>query len=241
MYNSFAYVYDRLMSDIDYDALCENTLSLCKKYGHTPSLVLDAACGTGSFTKCLADRGFDVTGVDLSEEMLSVASERVDSSVLLLCQDLCELDLYGTVDTAFCMLDGFNHILNKRELKKAISKISLFTEPGGLLIFDVNTIYKHRRVLADNTFACDYDDIYLVWQNECHSNTVDIYLDFFCKNDNGYNRMSDSFSERAYSVSDISEVLMDAGYEILEICDFDTMGEPHKYSEKLIFTTRKVR
>ena len=140
-YSDFANVYDSLMQGVDYPKMCEKYLSLLKLHSHTPRLVLDAACGTGAFTFELCSRGFDVVGVDCSQEMLSVARERIGDKALLLCQELQHLDLYGTIDTVFCTLDGLNHITDFDELRASIKKIALFTEPCGMFIFDVNTLF----------------------------------------------------------------------------------------------------
>lgn len=240
-YSDFSLVYDKLISDVDYSALSENILESCKKYAHTPRLVLDAACGTGNFTKELEKHGLDVIGVDSSPEMLSVAQSKLSGNCILLCQDLRELDLYGTVDTVFCTLDSFNHIIDYEEFKKAVKRTSLFLEPGGLMIFDVNTVYKHKEVLGDNIFTSEEENVFMVWENNlCENNIVNINLDFFIKDSDGkYERLHENFDERAYTEEEISAVLTEAGLKILEIKDFYTDKKAEKTSEKLIYITKK--
>lgn len=240
-YSDFSLVYDKLISDVDYSALCNNMLESCKKHSHTPRLVLDAACGTGNFTKELEKCGLDVIGVDSSPEMLSVAQGKVSEKCRLLCQDLCELDLYGTVDTVFCTLDSFNHIIDYEEFKKAVKRTALFLEPGGLMIFDVNTVYKHKEVLGDNIFTSEEENVFMVWENTlCEDNIVNINLDFFIKEDDGkYIRLQENFDERAYTDKEIFTALDEADLKILEIKDFYTDNEPVKTSEKVIYIAKK--
>lgn len=238
-YNDFSYVYDDLI-DVDYKALCERLLNLCKKYSHKPNLVLDAACGTGNFTKQLVENGLDVIGVDASEDMLSIAREKLQNSCTLICQRLEELDLYGTIDTVFCTLDSLNHITDFENFKKAIGRMALFLEPGGLMLFDVNTVYKHKEILKNNTFIEEKDNIYMVWQNSLCENTVNINIDFFVKDENNnYSRYCENFDERAYSEKEIESVLNSFGLEVLEKQDFFKTQAPNENSEKIIYIVRK--
>ncbi len=238
-YNDFSYVYDSLI-DVDYKALCDRLLAFCEKYSHRPKLVLDAACGTGNFTKELVNKGFDVIGVDASEEMLSIAKEKLQNNCTLICQPLEELDLYGTIDTVFCTLDSLNHITDFENFKKAVGKMALFLEPGGLMIFDVNTVYKHKEILGNNTFVEEKDNIYMVWQNSLEDNTVNINIDFFVnKGEENYLRLCENFDERAYTAEEIKQVLDEFGLEILEIKDFFEEAEPNEFSEKIIYIVKK--
>ena len=203
MYNEFAYSYDALMTDVDYEKRTDYICSLFEIFDRMPSLMLDLACGTGEFSNRFADKGVSVIGVDISYDMLSVAREKSaekGNDILYLCQDASELDLYGTVDGAICCLDSLNHITDYDNFCKAISKVSLFLEKDRLFIFDLNTEYKHREVLGNNTFIIDTDDVYCVWQNDYDGeNTVEINLDFFTSDGEAYYRTSESFCERAYS------------------------------------------
>lgn len=238
-YKDFSYVYDSLIDDVDYKNLLDRMLKICKKYSHKPKLVLDAACGTGNFTKELVNKGFDVIGVDSSAEMLAVAQNKLCGKCAFICQDLCELDLYGTINTVFCTLDSLNHITDFALLKKAVARMSLFLEPGGLMFFDVNTIYKHKNVLANNIFVEEKENIYMVWQNTLDNNTVNINMDFFVEEDGLYERLSENFYERAYSDEELEEVLDYAGLEILETEDFYSGRAVSENSEKVIYTVRK--
>lgn len=246
MYNIFADFYDELMYDVDYKKRTSYLMKLFKKYGKAPTLLLDAACGTGGFSNEFAKLGVEVIGADMSEEMLNLARQNAmenGNDVLFLCQKLEELDLYGTVDGAVCCLDSLNHITDYNTLCKAIKRISLFLEEGKLFIFDVNTEYKHREVLGNNVFVIERDDIYCVWANEYNpkNNITDITLDFFVKDGDSYSRFSEEFSERAYTFEQLKKALEKAGLEIVEIFDDMTEKPINDTSERAIYVTRKVK
>ena len=153
MYTCFAENYDLLMQDVNYKERTEYLLSVFESYSKKPSLLLDLACGTGSFSNEFAKRDIQVIGVDLSPEMLNIAREKSQKEkldVLYLCQDASRLDLYGTVDGAVCCMDSINHITDINVLKETFKKVSLFLEPDCLFVFDVNTLYKHKEVLGNN-------------------------------------------------------------------------------------------
>lgn len=246
MYNDFAYSYDTLMCDVDYQKRTEYLCSLFKKFDRMPSLMLDLACGTGEFSNRFAKMGVSVIGVDISYDMLSVAREKSaeqGNDILYLCQDAAELDLYGTIDGAICCLDSLNHITEYERFCTAIERTSLFLEKDRLFIFDVNTAYKHSEILGNNTFVIDSDEVYCVWQNEYHKedNTVDINLDFFVPDGDAYYRQSENFSERAYSPKEIATALEKAGLEIVKIFDDMSENAPSANSERIIYVTRKVK
>lgn len=242
-YTSFAAYYDRLMSDCDYAERADYLLGLFEQMGHIPQCLLDLCCGTGSLMLEFARRGIDVIGVDVSADMLAVARDKADAEglqPLLLCQNATELDLYGTVDGAVCTLDSLNHLTDYNDFSAALSNVALFLEPGGYFIFDVNTLYKHREVLGDNTFVIDEDDLYCVWQNHCDGEYVDVELDFFADDGSGrYLRSGESFSERAYSDDEIYTALETAGLTVVDVLDDMSLLPPHERSERKIFIARK--
>lgn len=245
-YNDFAFVYDSLMGDVDYSARTDYLLKLFKKYGDTPTLLLDVACGTGGFSKEFAKRGIEVIGADMSEEMLSVARETAMEEgldILYLCQKAEELDLYGTVDGAVCCMDSINHITCKIALLKAFKKVSLFLEPQRLFIFDVNTLYKHEKVLGDNTFVLDENGVYCVWQNEYDKKRQEthITLDFFTENEGSYLRSGEDFYERAYTEADLTALLEKSGFKVEAVLGDQTLKPPCEKAERIIFVCRKVK
>lgn len=243
-YSDFAEVYDILMGDVDYKGRTEYLLKLFTKHGKKPDLLLDLACGTGGFSNQFAKKGIEVIGVDMSEDMLAVARENsmaAGCDVLYLCQAAEELDLYGTVNGAVCCMDSLNHITDKESLQKAINNVSLFLEKDCLFIFDVNTVYKHREVLGNNTFVFDEDEVYCVWQNSFNETELitDISLDFFIRDEDVYIRASEDFSERAYTTTELEKILKTAGLDVVAIYDDLSVNPPTDKSERIIFVAKK--
>lgn len=246
-YGNFALFYDRLTENISYREMAELYDKLIKRLGGKKGILLDLACGTGSLSEEMAKLGYDVIGTDASEDMLSAAMDKKMQSGLniqYLCQDMRELDMFGTIDVTVCALDSLNHLASLEDIGRVFSKVFLFCEPEGLFIFDMNTPYKHRNILGNNTFVYDLDDIYCVWQNSLDENStdnrVDISLDIFARNGNGlYEKYSDELSEIAPEREEIEKAAKAAGFEILTVCDFDFCGSPLPDSEKLVYALKK--
>jgi ubiquinone/menaquinone biosynthesis C-methylase UbiE len=241
MYNEFAQFYSSLNMNADYEKRAEYILSLFERFDKKPSLMLDLCCGTGEFTRLFSKSGISMIGVDISPEMLSEATSR-DCENLYLCQNAAELDLYGTVDGAVCMLDSLNHITDYGDFKKALEKVSLFLEKDRLFIFDMNTPYKHESVLANNTFVIENEEVYCVWQNEYDKDNAltRIYLDFFCGDGENYTRTTDYFEEKVYSLEEITSAISGAGLKTEGIFGEFTLDSPADNTERYIFVTRKV-
>ena len=254
-YHSFSYFYDSLTRNIDYKKRAEYFNMLIKKHGGTKNLLLDLACGTGSLSEKMSRMGYDVIGIDSSEEMLNAAIEKKLESGLeiqYLCQDMTRLDMFGTIDVTICALDGLNHLPSLEAIEQTVRRVSLFCEPRGLFIFDINTPYKHKNILGNNTFVYDTENVFCVWQNTYHSgddNRVDMVLDFFERQEKGqkkgqgnglYSRYEDEFSEIAFEESIIDGILLKCGFEIAGKYDYDSVLPPKKDSEKLVYVARKV-
>lgn len=240
-YEAFAEYYDSLMQNVDYADRAAYIDRLVQRYKPNANLLVDLACGTGSMTVKFAQMGYDVIGVDISEDMLSKAREKSDGSILYLCQSMQELDMYGTIDAFVCTLDSLNHITDRAALVKAFAKVSLFLEPDGVFVFDMNTPYKHEHILGSNTFVYETEDVYCVWQNEYEGNgRVNIALDFFEEQaDGSYERYCEDFSETAYSLTDTETMLNEAGLQILAAYHDMTLDPPHEYSERIVFVAAK--
>ena len=220
-YHIFSQFYDNLTFNVDYEKRADYLQSVLSLWGPESGLTLDLACGTGSMTLALKERGWDIFGVDGSQDMLSIAMDKAYDkglSVLFLCQKMEALDLYGTIDTCISTLDSLNHITDKATLQAAFDKVALFMNPGGMFVFDVNTVYKHQKILGNNTFVYDTDEVYCVWQNSLkENNIVNIELDLFEKADGVYTRHSERFKERAYEIDELKKMLKKAGFETLAV------------------------
>lgn len=243
-YDSFSRFYDSLTDNVEYKKRADYFCRLLSMCGVNGGILLDLGCGTGSMSIEMAQRGFDVIGVDLSIGMLNEARMKACESgaqILLLNQSMDELDLYGTVDCAICVLDGINHLSGKEQIKAAFEKVSLFMNPGGAFAFDVNTLYKHKNVLADNVYVYETENVYCVWQNSYNEadSSVDISLDFFEEEDGVYYRSEESFTEKAYELSDISAWLTQAGFEVIGVYDDMTFEKVAPESERAVFLAKK--
>ena len=243
-YGVFAEFYDELTQNIDYSDKADYLCRIFDKFGHTPGYVLDLACGTGSLTIELKKRGFDIYGADASYEMVAEAQHKADDEnleILFICQEMQSLDLYGTINTCVCTLDSINHLKGREQVQKAFNRVSDFMEKDGLFVFDVNTLYKHRYVLGNNTFVYDTDNVYCVWQNmfDDKDYSVQIDLDFFIPDDEIYFRSSESFKEYAYSVEDIEKMLNDSGFDILGFYHDMTFGKPLDETQRITFVAKK--
>ncbi len=246
-YQYFAYYYDCLTGNIDYKKRAEYFHSIIKKFRNKHGgILLDLACGTGSLSEEFSRMGYDVIGVDNSESMLNEALDKKFESSLeiqYLCQDMRKLDMFGTIDITVCALDSLNHLQCLEDIQKTFERVSLFAEPDGLFIFDMNTVYKHKHILADNVFTYETDDVYCVWENNYleKNNEVCINLEFFERDGDVYRRYSENFSETAYDIEIIDSLAENAGFKILACYDDDSFNPVHEKSQRVVYVLGKVR
>lgn len=243
-YSVFSQYYDTLMASAEYPRRAEYLLALLEHLGHQPGLTLDLACGTGSLTLELYRRGIDIYGVDASAEMLSQAQEKcaaAGADILFLRQKMQELDLYGTVNTVFCTLDSINHLQGRDEVRKTFQRVSLFLEPDGYFVFDMNTLFKHEKVLGNHIFVYDTESVYCVWQNRYTAGTgrVDISLDFFERSGKIYRRSTEHFSEFAYPTEQVIAWLKDCDFDEIHLYHELSTEPPRKDSQRLVVAAKK--
>lgn len=244
MYDVLAGFYDRFQ-DVDYDAFADYYEAVFRRFGLSPKLVLDLGCGTGNITLPLARRGYEMIALDASEEMLRFAMEKAKAEgqdVLFLHQDMTAFELYGTVDAMVCALDGVNYLTGDGDVAAMLKLLHYYLNPGGILIFDINTPYKFREILDGNTFIYDEEDAYCVWENELDENTGICYFDltFFLINTDGtYTRRAEYQEERLYSVEELTETIRGCGLECLGVFDNLTFEAPKADSERLFFIIRR--
>lgn len=244
-YGGFARFYDRLTANVSYGSIADAVVRYTERFGGRRGILLDAACGTGSLCEQLAGRGFDVIGTDSSDMMLSEAlDKKFDSGLPIqyLCQDMTELDMFGTVDVTVCTLDSVNHLPDRDAVKRFFERVSLFAYPDGLFIFDVNTLHKHRDILAQNAYTFDMDGFFCAWQNQYEESdgSVEIFLDIFEeREDGGYDRVSESFTEHIWSDEEITEMLESVGMTVLALYD-DYTDEPlGENTERAVYVAKK--
>ena len=244
-YSVFARYYDQLTANIDYKGRAEYFGQIIRRFDQTDNnILLDLACGTGSISQEMARQGFDVIGVDLSDEMLGIAIEKKFDSGLniqYLCQDMRNIDMFGTIGITICALDSINHLSSAEDVRQVFEKVALFAEPKGLFIFDVNTLYKHRNILANNTFTYETDNVYCVWENSLDPKTDEVKMElvFFEKEENGlWSRSSDSFSEKAYSEELIEQLLDECGLELVAKYGDDSFDPPKEDSQRIVYVAR---
>lgn len=246
-YGVFADYYDSLTENVEYLRRADYITQVFARLNHNMGLSLDLACGTGSLTMELYKKGVDIYGIDGSYDMLAQAKEKADEQgmdILFLCQKMESIDLYGTIDTCICTLDSINHLTKKEKVQKTFDRVSLFMNMGGYFLFDVNSVYKHREVLGNNTFVYDTDRVFCVWQNSlCENNQVNIQLDFFCLSENGkdYRRYTENFSEKAYTNEEIEEMLHNSGFETEAVYGDLSFEAPKEQEERIIYVAKKVK
>ena len=236
-YETFSFYYDALTENVDYPARAAYLDGLVQKYLRSGGKVmLDLACGTGTLTEEMAKRGYDMIGVDYSEGMLGQAMEKKIEQQLpiqYVCQDMRELELYSTVDATICTLDSLNHLPGFEDVETVFRKVWEFTEPGGVFLFDMNTLYKHRELLGSQVYVYETDEVYCVWENAlCEDDcTVEITLDLFqlCCEDGRYRRTQEQ----------VTASLEKIGFHVLGVYHADTEEPLRPDSERMIVIARK--
>ncbi len=238
-YFALAEYYDSFTGNVDYRRRAAFLDARLREFGRR-GLILDAGCGTGELSRLLLETGYDVIGVDISESMLAVAREK-NPGQLLLRQDLTKLDLYGTVQGVVCMQDTLNHLRSLKDFREALRRFSLFSEQGSRIVFDLNTEYKHRKVLADRCFVLEDENAFFVWQNETSADgNVTMLLDLFRNEDESYRRESAVLKEILIPDGEVRETLEETGLELLEVLDGDDYGPLREDSERAVYVTRKA-
>ena len=246
IYDLLAPFYDAINAEIDYKKWADFIEEILKKECKSrPELVLDLGCGTGKMPLELARRGYDMTGIDYSPEMLDIArsaAEEEGHDVLWLCQDMREFELYGTVDAAICSLDGVNYLTEDGDLDKLFALIHNYLNPGGIFIFDINSEYKLKSILGNNTFVYDEEDVFCVWDNSYDEDEkiCSFSLDFFIKGKDGlYSRGEEYQEERAYSPEEICRAASKNSLEVIGIFNDRSFDSPDELSERIFFVLKK--
>lgn len=264
-YTGFAEVYDIFMDNTPYEEWADFLESVIEKYGISKplkaplatgeeipedsllaletekNLVLDLGCGTGTLTELMAKKGYDMIGVDNSGEMLSIAMQKAEKSgnqILYLCQDMRELDLYSTVGCIYSVCDSLNYLLEEEDMEETFKQVHNYLHPGGIFVFDFNTLYKYREVIGDTTIAENREDCSFIWENyfyeEEHVNEYDVTI--FVKEKEGgdtFRRFEETHYQRGYTKKEMEAFVKKAGMKLLLTLDADTKKAPTAKSERI--------
>lgn len=243
-YTDFALVYDTLMDNTPYKEWCERITGILRKYGIENDLVLDLGCGTGTLTELLAKEGYDMIGIDYSQEMLARAMEKRDETglqILYLLQDMREFELYGTVKAIVSVCDSLNYLLEEEDVIETFRLINNYLDPKGLFIFDFNTVYKYKEVIGDATIAENREDCSFIWENYYHEeDEINEYeVTFFIKEGELFRRFEETHYQRGYTPQQMKDFLAKAGLEFVMMADSDTGKEVTPESERIYMIARE--
>ena len=242
-YHDLAFIYDRLTADVDYEKIVAFYCTILEREGVRPRSAVDLACGTGSVALLLARDGLRVVGVDLSEEMLTVAAQRAqeaDVFVQYTCQPLQQMRLPRGVDLAVCALDGLDYILDPADCAEAIRRVYKALNPGGMFIFDVNTPEK-LRAMDGQVFLDEDDDVYCVWRGEFdeQTNICSYGMDLFQRRGEIWERSFEEHREYAYSRQQLTQFLKAAGFTHIRVYADGLLEAPRAGEQRIYFSARK--
>ncbi len=265
-YTGFAAVYDTLMDNVPYEEWSRYLIGLLKEYGVDGGLVCELGCGTGSITRRLRDAGYDMIGIDLSEDMLDIAreyelavsdgtkdfGEAVEGGaapdILYLNQDMREFELYGTVAAVVSICDSMNYLTEEGDLEKVFRLVNNYLDPGGIFIFDMNTIHKYRDLIGDTTIAENREDCSLIWENAYEEKTglnrydITIFKRVEFEEEDAeelYERIRETHLQRAYAPETIVHLLTQAGLEFVAMYEAGTRGPVTAGTERMYFIARE--
>lgn len=260
-YTGFARVYDLFMDNVPYGEWSRYLLSLLKEYGAKDGIVLELGCGTGKMTRLLSRAGYDMIGIDNSEEMLQMAREAEDEAkeypavqaesesredILYLLQDMREFELYGAVGAVISVCDSINYLLEEEDVVQTFRLVNNYLFPRGIFIFDFNTVYKYAAVIGDTTIAENREDCSFIWDNYYHEaeeiNEYDLTVfvrETGQKDAEIYRRFKETHYQRGYRLEQMKGYLRQAGLAFLEALDADTMGAVRDVSERIYVVARK--
>lgn len=242
-YKNLAASYDRLTNDVDYQATVDFYYEILNREGLSPRTAVDLACGTGSVTAILAEKGLRVIGVDMSEDMLTIAQQKaseLENQPLFLCQQLQRLYLPRGVDLAVCALDSLDYITEPRDCAEAIRRVYKVLNPGGIFIFDVNTPEK-LRAMDGQVFLDEDDDVYCVWRGEFdeQTNICSYAMDLFQREGENWQRSYEEHREYAYSQEQLTGFLKDAGFTHIEVYADRLFEAPREGEQRIYMKARK--
>lgn len=242
-YHALAKSYDRLTSDVDYQATVDFYFEILKREGLNPKTAVDLACGTGSVAMLLAEKGMQVTAVDLSAEMLSEAAQKaadMENPPFFVCQPLQALQLPRGVDLAVCALDSLDYITDPDDCAEAMHRIYRVLNPGGIFIFDVNTPEK-LRAMDSQVFLDEDEDVFCVWRGEFDekTNICSYGMDLFQREGGVWHRSFEEHREYAYSADQLKGYLRSAGFTHIGVYADRQFVAPRDGEQRIYIKARK--
>ena len=241
-YQALSAYYDRFTDDVGYADWADFFERLFAREGIQPKLVLDLACGTGSLTRILAERGYEMIGADASPEMLMQAMQNTmdcEPRPLFLNQRMEALDLYGTVDACLCCLDSINYVTEPQTLQKAFERVHLFLEPkSGLFVFDINTPEKFA-CMDGNAYVREDEDVFCVWQAAVEDSLCAYQFDIFAREGDKWTRAQETHEERIYTVEQLTDMLEKAGFSEIKTYGDQSCAPVRGGEDRIYFTARK--
>lgn len=266
-YTDFAQVYDEFMDETPYEEWCAFLMRMLEKYGvngkskydkdvindtnenlrQERNTILDLGCGTGTLTELLARQGYDMIGVDNAQEMLQIAMDKREKSgldILYLMQDMREFELYGTVGAVVSVCDSINYLLEEEDILQTFQLVHNYLYPGGVFIFDFNTVYKYAQIIGDATIAENREDCSFIWENYYHAeeeiNEYDLTIFVRGKGEALFHRFQETHYQRGYRLEQMCRLAKQAGLNILETMDADTHEGVTQESERVYIVAKKM-
>ncbi len=244
-YTGFAEVYDLFMDNIEYDMWSEYIVSLLKEHNIKDGIVLDMGCGTGNITERLSDNGYDMIGIDNSYDMLSIAMEKKAisgrDSILYLCQDMREFELYGTVRAVVSVCDSMNYIMQYEDLVQVFKLVNNYLDPQGIFVFDLKS-EKYFEEIGEKTIAENREEASFIWENSYYAEEKinEYLLTIYAKRDDGaFDRIEEFHQQKAYTLEEIKNAIYEGGMEFVCAYNAFTKEEASSENERIYVIARE--
>lgn len=240
MYNKFAYIYDELMNDVDYEKWYLYIENIFDKFQKEPKKLLEMACGTGNLSYYFGKNQYDLTCFDLSDDMLSIAYNKLNrfKNIKILNQNMIDFNINKKFDAIVSICDSINYILEDEELLRVFLNVREHIDENGIFIFDINSYYKLNKIIGNNVFVEDREDVFYTWENyfDEKTNIVEFYISFFIREEDGrYFRFNEEHLERAYKLEEIMELLKRASFSDIHVFNGLSFEKANEKSERITF------
>lgn len=243
-YGEFAKIYDDLINeDINYDNMVSRIIEICNEHNIECKDYLDVACGTGNVTVRLAKHFKDIYAVDLSEDMLREAFNKLKENRIkgkIICQDMTGMQLNRKFDLITSVLDSTNYITDEDDLEKYFSSVKEHLKDDGIFIFDVNSYYKLSEILGNNIYTYSEEDVFYTWENVFEDDMVSMFLTFFVKQGELYERFEEEHFERAYKEEELESALSNCGLKVINKFDGYSNNKVQANSERIVYVVKKI-